>query len=194
MERIYVRIACTGKIRAEWGKGALRDAMKELFIRYYNVREKKEYLFKRRIIEIYWGDCSTVPLTALSSAVLFPSGTSCTQKLCTHCFSFHTPGMLRSFQPWLVSQYHHLHLTASKAVIVVNIAFRVFCLSFLSVETRCKKGLFTVFLGYCCCGCRMKSSILPLRHQAMQIPASMWKAGSGRTKPVSSRTCRSEKS
>lgn len=169
MEGKYITILYIKQIRAglEGGKGEVSEAMKELFIRYYNVRKIWVPLFKRGIIEIYWEYCGIIPQNPLCSFVL--------------CVSQWYPPALRSFAPacslstsqcwWApvcLSLSPNLYLTVSKAVTVVSTVRKIFC-RFLSAKARCKKALLKVFSWHCYCGCRVKASVTPLQHQAMHV-------------------------
>lgn len=75
----------------------------------------------------------------------------CSQKFCTHLFSFHIPILVRSCLSKLVSQAQHLYLTVEKVVTVVN-TVRKISYPFFSVwkqgvrrpYSRCFPGTATV--------------------------------------------------
>lgn len=118
-------------------RGEVHDAMKELFIKYYNMKKRRALLFRREIrnvLRILWHhpSKSLMLLCSLCFSVVPP----CTQKFCIHLFSFHIPMMMRSCLSKLVSQAQHLCLTVSKAVTLVSIARKIFCLSFFIWENK----------------------------------------------------------
>lgn len=95
------------------------------------MKKRRALLFRREIrnlLRILWhhSSKSLMLLCSLCFSVVPP----CTQKFCIHLFSFHIPMMMRSCLSKLVSQAQHLCLTVSKAVTLVIIARKIFCLSF----------------------------------------------------------------